>query len=364
MFRVNDLFCGAGGMGIGFRQAGFEIAGAWDFDKNAVSSYKHNVGEHAQQLDITKMAWDDMPRASVWTFGFPCQDLSKASGSPKGLIKGERSRLFFEVMRLISETKENEVGRLPDIIMAENVRGLKPYLSILEEEYTKMGYKMYVTLYNSKFWGLSQNRERYFVVGVKDTINQKFRFPDEQKEFVPKLEYFLDKQVDGKYFVDDLKKMKIIEKFNFNDEEVLSSPIRYLNRNQRNMPNYSLCLDVGRTNGVYIPAYKVKQATKKGYDIALEGDAINFSHPNSKTRRGRVGKQVAQTLLTQNEQVVVTGDTIREFTPREYARLQGFPEEYEIIVSDREAYKQFGNAVSVPVVRAIAERIKMFLLSL
>jgi hypothetical protein len=76
--RVNDLFCGAGGMGLGFKQAGFEIAGAWDFDKYAVESYKHNVGDHVVNANILDMTHEDMPYADVWTFGAPCQAFSVA----------------------------------------------------------------------------------------------------------------------------------------------------------------------------------------------------------------------------------------------------------------------------------------------
>src|SRR5690606_22206242 len=102
--------------------------------KFAVETYKHNIGDHVEQADITKMQWDDLPYADVWAFGFPCQDLSVA-GKRKGLFKGKRSGLFFEVMRLLDETRENEFSRLPSIILAENVKGLKKYLPVLEEEY-------------------------------------------------------------------------------------------------------------------------------------------------------------------------------------------------------------------------------------
>ena len=81
--RVNDFFCGCGGMGLAFQKAGFEIAGAWDYDKHAVQSYRENVGNHVQKADIREMKWSDIPRADVWAFGFPCQDLSVAGGGRK-----------------------------------------------------------------------------------------------------------------------------------------------------------------------------------------------------------------------------------------------------------------------------------------
>ena len=78
MYTLNDFFCGCGGLGLGFQNAGFKIVGAWDFDKYAVATYRENVGDHVVQADIQKMCIEDVPKADVWAFGFPCQDLSVA----------------------------------------------------------------------------------------------------------------------------------------------------------------------------------------------------------------------------------------------------------------------------------------------
>ena len=259
---VNDFFCGAGGMGLGFKYAGFRLSGAWDFDKWAVESYGNNVSPKVKQMDISQMTGDEVPYADVWTFGFPCQDISVA-GKQAGMIKGEtRSGLFYEVMRLL-----DEVEYKPKVILAENVKAVKKYLPEIEKEYSEHGYKMYYTLYNSKYWGVPQNRERYFMIGVHESIDKEFIFPTQQTDFVPKLSSILEDEVDEKFYISDEKALKIIEQAK--------------------------------------EGLRVKQATKKGYDVAVEGDSINLSHPNSKTRRGRVGKQVAQTLLTGQEQVVV-----------------------------------------------------------
>ena len=99
---VNDFFCGAGGMSLGFKNAGFRLSGAWDFDKWAVESYFENISPKVKQMDITQMNGDEVPYADVWTFGFPCQDISIA-GKQAGMVKGKtRSGLFYEVMRLLS----------------------------------------------------------------------------------------------------------------------------------------------------------------------------------------------------------------------------------------------------------------------
>ena len=470
---VNDFFCGAGGMGLGFKNAGFRLGGAWDFDKYAVESYGHNVSPKVKQMDITQMTATDVPNSDVWTFGAPCQAFSIA-GKQLGMtfkcpscnheetFEGEliidritfcsecgtlskakdiRGILFFEVMRLLKETEDK-----PPMIMLENVKGVSKFLDVIAYEYEKRGYRLVQTLYNSKYWGLAQSRERYFVAGVRIDIEKEFEFPIQQDKYIPRLSTILEPVVDEKYYISPDKTKSILEQ--------VENKIR------------------------------IKEATKKGYAEATIGDSINLSHPNSKTRRGRVGKQVAQTLLTGQEQVVVeaahdlhgviadpsqakregehriytetsptlnardykeprltvvgtldikgmdvikrvydqeglsptlttseggnrqpkileVGNTnpsgrgmngkviheegisstlttnkgegikvlkndyrVRKLTPREYARLQGFPESFELVVSNSQAYKQFGNAVSVPVAQAIAERIRMFLLSL
>lgn len=134
--KVNDFFCGCCGMGIAFKNAGYEIAGAWDFDKYAVESYRANVGDHVQKADIKELHQADIPQADVWAFGFPCQDLSVA-GKQRGMIlkcedcgeeieinpeeytgnticpkcssnnfkAASRSGCFFEMMRLLEETE-------------------------------------------------------------------------------------------------------------------------------------------------------------------------------------------------------------------------------------------------------------------
>jgi DNA (cytosine-5)-methyltransferase 1 len=157
---VNDFFCGCGGMGVGFLNAGYKIAGAWDFDKYAVQSYDHNVGHHVKQADIKEMTWQDVPFAHVWAFGFPCQDLSVAGKQAGLLLKcqdcdsdfaidpsnftgqttcpscgsknykaASRSGCFYEIMRLIDETREHAPSSLPAVLVAENVKRLNSVYS-------------------------------------------------------------------------------------------------------------------------------------------------------------------------------------------------------------------------------------------
>lgn len=238
---VNDFFCGCGGMGTAFLKAGFAHGGAWDFDKYAIQSYQKNVHPNATLADIRKMTWEDIPGADTWTFGFPCQDLSVA-GKQKGLVLecedcGEeftidpetytgnadcpkcggktksksRSGCFFEMMRLLDEVQEHTPEYMPAVILAENVKGVKPYLGILEAEYKKRGYTAHIQMFNSKYWGVAQSRERFAIVGTRDDLNLEFEFPEEQHNYIPPLSDFMEKNVEEKYYIPDDKARTIIE---------------------------------------------------------------------------------------------------------------------------------------------------------
>lgn len=434
-FTVNDLFCGAGGMGLGFQQAGYQIVGAWDFDKYAVMSYKENVGDHVKQSDIREMTWKDMPKANVWTFGFPCQDLSIA-GKQEGIKvecqtcnhvfnikKAEdracpecksadfkpvtRSGLFFEVMRLIDETRENAPDQLPEVIMAENVKPLKNYLDILEQEYSVRGYKMFYQLYNSKYWEVPQSRERYYVVGIREDLGKDFVHPTEQTEFIPKLSSVLQGEVPDKYYMSDEKSQAIIDQALLKLKELGTvhaalTPHRVDKRQNgprarpEEEPMFTITAQdlhgvierVDGTQSFYIDkdgcAYCCDANYHKGTSpgdlgsgrrtqvIELwkqEGkpqlEVIGMLDIKGKDQWKRVyspdGLSPTLTAVQGGLQEVKTFDyvkyRVRKLTPREYARLQGFPETYKFVCSDSQMYKQFGNAVTVNVARAIASAL-------
>lgn len=390
---VNDLFCGAGGMGRGFVQAGFKVNYAIDFDKYAVQSYNTNMEHKAVQGDITQLKGIDVPYADVWTFGFPCQDLSVA-GKQAGMIKGQtRSGLFYEVMRLLEETEHK-----PKIILAENVKGLKKYLPALREEYLKAGYIMYETLFNSKYWGVPQNRERYFVMGIGQRLfmelwkeNPHFSpFPEQQTDFVPKLSSILEDNVDEKFYIDNGKARKVIEqarqRVELKGTHATITPDRVDKRqNGRRSKDdeeemYTL------TSQDHHGLIQVGKLDMKGHDVIRRVYDPNGLSPTLTTSEGghrqpkiltpiSVSDQatkfvkesnISHTLLArdykgfgnQEMNAVVDGFRVRKLTPREYARLQGFEDSFEFVVSNTQLYKQFGNAVTVPVAKAIAEKIK------
>lgn len=242
MYTVNDFFCGCGGLGLGLQRAGFKILKAWDFDKFAVQTYRENIGDHVEQADIKELHIEDVPKATAWAFGFPCQDLSVAGKQAgiklectdcgevwevdyKNYTRGNacpkcggenyraatRSGMFFEIMRLLQEAAEREPDKLPKILIAENVKALGPYLPVLAAEYGRAGYKSYYQLFNSKWWGVPQNRERYIVIGIRDTLEGAYRYPTEQHEWIPKLSSVLEKDVPESFYIDDEKAQKIID---------------------------------------------------------------------------------------------------------------------------------------------------------
>ena len=163
MYTLNDFFCGCGGLGLGFQNAGFKIVGAWDFDKYAVATYRENVGDHVVQADIQKMCIEDVPKADVWAFGFPCQDLSvagKQAGiklecadcgtvwevsaetySEENLCPGcggtnhraaTRSGMFFEIMRLLAEARERESRKRIYTEVAPTLRSSQQGVKVVE----------------------------------------------------------------------------------------------------------------------------------------------------------------------------------------------------------------------------------------
>lgn len=443
MYKVNDFFCGAGGMGLGFQDAGFEIAGAWDFDKYAVETYRHNIGDHVQLADISKLTGSDIPKADVWTFGFPCQDLSIA-GRQAGMIRGEtRSGLFFEVMRLLHEVDER-----PRIIMAENVKMLRPYLDVLRGEYSVAGYRMHTALFNSKYFGVPQNRERYFVIGVRDDIDLDFQFPTQQTDFIPRLRSVLEDKVDERYYIADHLVQKVIaeaiKRIELKNLHAVQTVDR-INKKQngrRVKPEgeemYTLTSQdvhgilerdhtepevlgqverpghdqynrvygeggvaptlLGRACGhetkMCLPEVDVVGRTDhNGHDLIKRVYSPDGIAPSCNTGQG--GGQTAKIVVDEAQRLFETTDgcayacvstyykgispsdignakrthiiedtprfRVRKLTPREYARLQGFPDTFEQIVSNTQFYKQMGNAVTRNVAEAIAVEINNFL---
>lgn len=362
-----DLFSGIGGFHLGFERAGYKVNSFFsEIDPHAIAVYKHKFPKSTYVGSVTDVRGAGLPTIDLITFGSPCQDFSLA-GKRKGM-DGDRSSLILEAIRLIGECR-------PRVFVWENVKGTfssnsgEDFAAILQAFANIGGYRLEWQLLNTS-WFLPQNRERIYLVGYSTEPKRNWRgvFPIEVES--------------GKNYG-------------------ISGGI-------------APALNQGKSDLIL----RVKSATSTGYEEATYGDSVNLSQPNSETRRGRVGKQKAQTLETSCNQGVIEpiftyeaanetvrrntfiegeikaldfynkavrdesptltdpkhnsvglfdGYRIRRLTPIECERLQGFPDNHTSFgnydgevkpMSRNQRYKQCGNAVTVDVVQAVAERVK------
>lgn len=404
-----DLFAGIGGFRRGMELAGHECVGFCEFDKFATASYtsmhlltleqrerlnKMPLKQRQKEIlkeeyrngewyanDIRRVYAGDIPRADCWCFGFPCQDISVA-GKQLG-FQGNRSSLFFRVMYLIGQLEEEN---RPTYLFVENVKNL---LSVnggwdfarLLIEMEQGGYDAEWQVLNSKDFGVPQNRERCFIIGHLRGRSTSKIFPIEGTDGKNSVSLNLfgclngrNSQRDRVYSGDGLAPT-ISTKPGGNTEPKVSIlfDTSYIDQDGKAM----FTLTGQDRHGI---AIEVKEATKQGYAECRVGiDSVNFSMPNSKTRRGRVGQEIANTLDTScnqgifvrvSEELVVYAVwyekyqcyiAIRRLTPKECFRLQGWTDDYfekaEFVNSNSQLYKQAGNGVTVNVIRAIAEKL-------
>ena len=354
-----DLFSGIGGFHLGFQRAGFKINSYFsEIDKYAIQVYKHRFKNSNYVGSVTDVYGRNLPNINLITFGSPCQDFSIA-GKRKGL-EGKRSSLISEAIRLIREKR-------PSVFVWENVKGTfssnngKDFTAILQAFTNIGGYRLEWQLLNTK-WFLPQNRERIYLVGyiAKGSGGQIFPIGKNNKQIDE-----LQKQqgntctITTRYRAAESSGSYIIKrKLNTQEIDIIDK------RGSLKNKNIASTIVAGYAKNPSDADYiKIKSATTKGYEIATKGDSINYSVPTSKTRRGRVGKGVAQTLDTGCHQAVIESIKIRRLTPIECERLQGFPDDWTKEgtngkISDSQRYKMCGNAVTVDVVQAVAKRIK------
>lgn len=378
--KLLSLFSGIGAFekALYRLKVNYELVNYCEIDKYASKAYAilHDCDESLNLGDITKIDTTALPNdIDLITYGFPCQDISSA-GKQKGFeADGERTRsgLFFEALRIIEDTK-------PRIAIAENVKNLtskkfsKEFDIVLSSlEYA--GYNNYWKILNAKDFGIPQNRERVFIVSIrKDLDNGMFKFPD-GFELQLRLKDMLEDEVDEKYYLKGLKSFFIKNSFDMeakgngfrfephikeNAEIVKTITTKAGGRMDDNFIIEGIETDKSKFKFDSTNPILIREATKKGYAEAYLGDSINLGYPNSKTRRGRVGKQVAQTLTTSCNQGVVVEYIeeyikklrIRKLTPLECFRLMGFDDDdfYKIKgISNTQLYKMAGNSIVVDV---------------
>ena len=379
-----DLFAGIGGFRLGMESAGHECIGFCEIDKFARASYKaiHNTKGEIELHDITAVSDESirgLGSVDIICGGFPCQAFSIA-GHRRG-FEDTRGTLFFEIARFASILR-------PKYLFLENVRGLLNHdggstFETIIRTLDELGYDVEWQVLNSKNFGVPQNRERVFVIGHLRGGSGRKIFPLSGDGAAiaceqPKINKVGNIRKKGKSQSGDVVSIDSLAP-TLCSTTTQKDPLKILIENEIKQfgviqPNFNQSGVVYDTDGIsptirayqgggLEPKIRVKEATSKGYAEAEVGDSVNLSHSNSKTRRGRVGKQVANTLLTGESQGVIEPDfRIRKLTPRECWRLQGFPDwtfdKAQEVNSNSQLYKQAGNSVTVNVIAAIAKELQ------
>ena len=387
-----DLFSGIGGFSLGLKKV-FDIKHTYysEIDKYAIDVYKNNFNNITYVKSVTDVRGGELPGIDIITFGSPCQDFSMA-GKRKGM-DGARSSLISEAIRLIEECR-------PNFFIWENVKGTfssnngSDFWAIIQAFTNIGGYRLEWQLLNTK-WFLPQNRERIYLVGclgkgsgkqifpIKENINNITQKVRKTKRKTKSLQTAHSRTINSRMqFMgsdDTFIKVKSATKKGYQIAKP-GDAINYINVNSkikrgRVGKGVAQTLDSLCLQAVINPEIKITTNNKKGYEIAKPGDTINYQNLSSKTRRGRVGKGIAQTLDTGCNQAVlgamrsdvILNQSIRRLTPIECERLQGFPDNWTKTgkelgeISDSQRYKMCGNAVTVNVVEAVAKNIKKVL---
>lgn len=314
-YRAIDLFAGIGGIRLGFEQAfgnNIEFVFSSEIDKYAQQTYYANFGE-LPHGDITKINEREIPSHDIILAGFPCQAFSIA-GHRKG-FEDTRGTLFFDVARIASYHK-------PKIVFLENVKGFVNHdkgntFRIVKQTLEDMGYKVFAKVLNAKNFGVPQNRERVYIIAFLEDV--EFEFPN---------------AIGVKKSINDIiEKQEVSSKYYLSDTYV-NTLIKHKARH------------IAKGNGF-------------GYQILNKDEIANTLVVGGmgKERNLIYDDRLTNWIPKTNIKGSINKDYIRKLTPREWARIQGYPEKFKIPVSDAQAYKQFGNSVSVPVIKNISNKI-------
>ena len=316
-----SLFTGVGGFELGIGNLG-ECVGFSEIDKYCNQVLRYKFPKIKNYGDITKINVQELPDFDLIVGGFPCQSFSIAG--KRGGFEDTRGTLFFNIAKIAKIKK-------PRLLLLENVKGLLSHdkgdtFATIITTLDELGYDCQWQVLNSKNFGVPQNRERVFIIGHFRGTSRPKVFPIGESG------------------------QKIIKRRKGISEQVASTIFASQHKIARGMD-----------------LIKVPSATKKGYEIAEEGDSIRLAHIGSKTGRGRVGKRRSQALTEGGDMYTVQNTEIRKLTPTECERLQGFPNGWtewginekgeKVPISDTQRYKMMGNAVTTNVVQAIVKRL-------
>lgn len=318
-FTFIDLFAGIGGFRLAMQSLGGECVFSSEWDKNSQHTYLKNFGElpfgDITKEEVKKWVPDNF---DVLCAGFPCQAFSIAG--KRGGFEDTRGTLFFDVAEIIKRKR-------PAAFFLENVKGLRNHdggktlstiLNVLRNDLDY--YVPEPQIINAKDFGVPQNRERIFIVGFKKELNiSEFQYP---------------KPIEKKTVLKEIKEKKAVSSKYYISTQYLSTLIKHRERHESkgNGFGYEIIPDNGVANAIVVGGMGKERNLIRDYRLK------DFT-PETKIK-GEVNQE-----------------GIRKMTPREWARLQGFPEEFVIPVADASAYKQFGNSVAVPAIKATAEQV-------
>ena len=312
--KVASLFCGCGGTDVGllgnfdflgkhYASNNMEIVYANDIDDNACRIFEENFGIKPDNRDIRQINSNELPDFDILTGGFPCQSFSIIAQNPKRLgVKDDRGKLFFEMCRILKDKQ-------PKCFIAENVKGLltanqKSAFPLIMEEFKNSGYDVKHMVLNSANYGVPQKRERVIIVGFRKDLHIDFTFPDQvitDEDLFEPLKKVIDNTVDEKYYFSERAVEGMMKK-----------------REQMNK---------GRAQDIEKPC-------------------------------NTVGAHLAKVSLNSTDPVLMNGNRYRRFTPREVARIQSFPEKFELVGSESAQYRALGNAIPPVMIWYVANKVR------
>lgn len=315
--KVASLFCGCGGTDVGllgnfdflgkhYSTNNMEIVYANDIDDNACKIFEENFGIKPDNRDIREVASMDLPDFDILTGGFPCQSFSIIAQNPKRLgVKDDRGKLFFEMCRILKDKQ-------PKCFIAENVKGLltanqRSAFPLILEEFKNSGYDVKYMILNSANYGVPQKRERVIIVGFRKDLNIDFVFPNQvitDEDLFEPLKKVIENTVDEKYYFSE----------------------------------------------------KAVEGMMKKREKMNKGRAQDIEKPCN-----TVGAHLAKVSLNSTDPVLFNGSRYRRFTPREVARIQSFPETFELIGTESAQYRALGNAIPPVMIWYVANSVKNYL---
>ena len=326
MYKSIDLFAGIGGIRRGFDNAfgkDIETVFVSEWDTPAQQTYRANYDDPFEIAgDITEVKEADIPSFDICLAGFPCQAFSMAGrhGGFNDDYKGRcRGTLFQDVVRICDYHK-------PKVIFCENVKGLTIHdrgrtFEVIRGAFEEIGYRVFYQILNSKDFGVPQNRERIYLVCFRNDIAPKeFAFPEPTGKKTCIRDIMDPAPVPSKYYLSETYMQTLIN--HRARHEAMGHGFGYEIRDLDDIAGAIVCGGMGRERNLIIDN--------------REHSLVPTTHI-----KGEINK-----------------DGVRKMTPREWARLQGFPEDFKLTLSDTHLYKQFGNSVTVSVIQAIAEKIR------